>query len=775
MTTAIDLAAEPYEFTLAPKHCALLIIDMQRDFLEPGGFGEMLGNDVSQLRRTIDPNRRLLEAWRAAGLPVLHTREGHRPDLADLPPAKKIRGRSATSIGDAGPMGRILVRGEDGHDIIPELYPEPGEPVIDKPGKGAFHATDLHAILQHRDVKQLVVTGVTTEVCVNTTVREANDRGYDCLVLEDCCGSYFPGVPRHGPQDDQGAGRHLWLGVQFRERDQGFGRLEERSVGEGQERRRGTMANAMTAKAGPEKWWVPGDWNAFFGFGTNILVNVLVLTGLLRFVLKMPDSLVFGRILPALGLMLFLSTVYYAWLAYRLAQKTGRTDVCALPSGTSVPHMFVVTFVVMLPILLRTNDPVQAWEAGLTWVFVQSFVLMAGGFIAPIIRKITPRAALLGSLAGISITFISMRPGLLVFETPLIGMVCFAIILANWFGGVRYFRDVPGGLIAIAAGTIIAWGSDLFGLGYGGLSVSSVGDAFSHFGFSFPVPAVGHVFAGFKFIGIILVTAIPFGIYDLVEAMDNVESAAAAGDSFPTTQVLTADGVISLIGCLLGNPFINAVYIGHPGWKAMGGRIGYSAATGVMVLVLTWLGIVALVSSLIPVVAILPILLYIGMLIGSQAFQELPRSHAPAIILAMIPQIAAWGKTMIDGALGAAGTNAATVGFDKLGKTGILYKGLETLGGGATLAGIILGAVTVFIIERQLEKAAAFAFAGSILTFFGLIHAEDLGIGQSPVVAMSYLGIAVMLYGFAKFAHVTPAEPSEIEADHLGVQAAAAE
>ena len=204
------------------------------------------------------------------------------------------------------------------------------------------------------------------------------------------------------------------------------------------------MANDSDSEAGRERYWVPGDWNAFFGFGTNILVNVLVLTGLLRFVLKMPDSLVFGRILPALGLMLFLSTVYYAWLAYRLAQKTGRTDVCALPSGTSVPHMFVVTFVVMLPILLRTNDPVQAWEAGLTWVFVQSFVLMAGGFIAPIIRKITPRAALLGSLAGISITFISMRPGLLVFETPLIGMVCFAIILANWFGGVRYFREVPG-------------------------------------------------------------------------------------------------------------------------------------------------------------------------------------------------------------------------------------------------------------------------------------------------------------------------------------------
>jgi nicotinamidase-related amidase len=184
--------AKPYEYDLNLASAALLIIDMQRDFLEPGGFGEMLGNDVSQLRRTIEPNKRLLTAWRGAGGLVIHTREGHRPDLTDLPPAKKIRGRSATCIGDAGPMGRILVRGEAGHDIIPELYPAANEPVIDKPGKGAFFATDLHAILQNRGISQLVVTGVTTEVCVNTTIREANDRGYDCLAVSDCCGSYFP-------------------------------------------------------------------------------------------------------------------------------------------------------------------------------------------------------------------------------------------------------------------------------------------------------------------------------------------------------------------------------------------------------------------------------------------------------------------------------------------------------------------------------------------------------------------------------------------------------
>ena len=158
---------------------------MQRDFLEPGGFGAALGNDVSLLRRTIAPIRRVLDTARTAGLSIIHTREGHRPDLADLPPAKKARGRLAAGIGDPGPMGRILVRGELGHDIIPELYPLAGEPVVDKPGKGAFFATDLDALLKNRGIAQLIVCGVTTEVCVNTTVREANDRGYDCLVVAD--------------------------------------------------------------------------------------------------------------------------------------------------------------------------------------------------------------------------------------------------------------------------------------------------------------------------------------------------------------------------------------------------------------------------------------------------------------------------------------------------------------------------------------------------------------------------------------------------------------
>jgi AGZA family xanthine/uracil permease-like MFS transporter len=205
----------------------------------------------------------------------------------------------------------------------------------------------------------------------------------------------------------------------------------------------------------------------------------------------------------------------------------------------------------------------------------------------------------------------------------------------------------------------------------------------------------------------------------------------------------SADGVVSLIGCLMGNPFINAVYIGHPGWKAMGGRIGYSAATGLMVILLAWFGIVAVLLALIPVVAISPILLYIGMLIGAQAFQTTPASHAPAIVLALTPHLAAWCKTLMDGALGA---------------VGVLYHGLEVLGGGSILAGLVLGAIGAFVIERKFAAASAFAVAGAVLSFFGFMHGESIGVAVMPTVAAAYAVVAVFLYGLVQFPELAPVE-----------------
>jgi len=190
--TVKRIEAEPSALVVDLDHAALIIIDMQRDFLEPGGFGETLGNNVALLKAAVPPLQTLLAAARKAGMLIIHTREGHRPDLSDAPRHKVERGEPSMRIGAPGPMGRILVRGEPGHDIIPELYPAPGEPVIDKPGKGAFYQTDLELMLKNREIDTLLVCGVTTEVCVNTTVREANDRGFRCIVLSDCCASYFP-------------------------------------------------------------------------------------------------------------------------------------------------------------------------------------------------------------------------------------------------------------------------------------------------------------------------------------------------------------------------------------------------------------------------------------------------------------------------------------------------------------------------------------------------------------------------------------------------------
>ncbi|MBB4953604.1 nicotinamidase-related amidase [Agrobacterium vitis] len=187
-----QIKAEPFDFPLDLAHLGLIVIDMQRDFVEPGGFGESLGNNVALLQAIVPTTARLLAGFRKAGLTIIHTRECHRPDLADCPPAKRARGNPSLRIGDPGPMGRVLVAGEPGADIIPELFPLPGEIVIDKPGKGAFYATELGDILKAKDIRQLVFAGVTTEVCVQTTMREANDRGFECLLATDATESYFP-------------------------------------------------------------------------------------------------------------------------------------------------------------------------------------------------------------------------------------------------------------------------------------------------------------------------------------------------------------------------------------------------------------------------------------------------------------------------------------------------------------------------------------------------------------------------------------------------------
>jgi AGZA family xanthine/uracil permease-like MFS transporter len=488
-------------------------------------------------------------------------------------------------------------------------------------------------------------------------------------------------------------------------------------------------------------WWVGGDTNAFFGLGFNTLVNVLVLSGLCIGVVKIPGSDVFGVILPALGVQLLIGNVFYTYLARKLAQRENRLDVCAMPYGPSVPHMFIVTFVVMLPIYLKTKDPLAAWASGLAWCFIIGIIVLIGAFVGPFIRKYTPQAAMLGTLAGVSIAFISMRPAAQMWEALWIAFPVLVIILIGFFTDFKLPGNIPVGLAALLVGTAIAW------IG-GYMSVPDVVSAAKDVALSLPSADFGRLGQGLADVAPLLATAIPLGIYNFTEGMTNVESAAVAGDEYNLRAILAADGTGAIVGSVLGCPFPPAVYIGHPGWKAAGGRTSYSLASGVVIALMCFLGLFGLLGALLPLPAIVPILLYIGLLIGAQAFQEVPKAHAVAVVIAIIPNIASWASGLIDNALSAANTSAAQVGEAALVNAGVVYTGLSLLGGGAILAGLVLGAITAFIIDKKFIPAAIYCFIGAAVGYIGLIHAPQVGWGVGGQISLGYLFAGLILLGF---------------------------
>lgn len=506
--------------------------------------------------------------------------------------------------------------------------------------------------------------------------------------------------------------------------------------------------------------WVRGDTNAFSGLGINVLVNVLTLTSLCIFVVHLPSGDVYGTILPALGIALVVGNVYYTYLARRLAARENRTDVAAMPYGPSVPHMFIVVFLIMLPIYLRTKDPMKAWEAGLAWCFIIGVIVLIGAFVGPYIRKFAPRAAMLGTLAGISITFISMLPAARMWAMAWVALPVFALLLIGLLTDLKLPGNIPISLAALLVGTAIAW------IG-GAMSAPDVSEAAKNIAFAFPSLHVDLLIKGLADIGPLLATAIPLGVYNFTEGMSNVESAAAAGDNYNLRSVLLADGGGALIGACLGSPFPPAVYIGHPGWKKAGGRSGYSMATGVAIALLCFFGLFGLLGAVLPMPAIVPILLYIGLLIGAQAFQHTPRIHAAAVVAALIPNIASWAAGQIDNVLGAAGTSAGQVGNTALESAGVYYAGLNTLGQGAILVGLLLGAIVAFIIDKRFVMAAIFAAVASALSFVGLIHAPEVGWNANGPVALGYLFLAAVCGLFA----LTRPAPREPDADELALDA----
>ena len=509
------------------------------------------------------------------------------------------------------------------------------------------------------------------------------------------------------------------------------------------------------------RYWRPGEVNAFSGLFINLLVNVLTITILASGVVHIPIGKVTGTILPALGIELLVGNCFYFWLAKRLQTKSGRDDVTAMPYGPSVPHMFIVTLVIMLPTYLKTHSFLKAWEAGLAWAFIIGVIILIGAFVGPFVRRVTPRAAMLGALAGISLTFIAMQPAAEMWEAAWIALPVLVLIIAGFVAGIRLPRNVPIGLAALVLGSAIGW------IG-GYMHPSEVSTAAKDIAVGLPslnIALLGH---GLSAISPLLATAIPLGVYNFTEAMTNVESAAAAGDSYNLRAVLLADGTGAVVGACLGSPFPPAVYIGQPGWKEAGGRLSYSLGCGVLIFVLCVVGLFPLLAAILPIPAIVPVLLYIGLVIGAQAFSVVPRAHYAAVVLAMIPNIASWGSGQVNDALSAAGTSAAHVGEANLVNAGVHYTGLLALGNGATLAGMVLGGIAVFLIDRRFYHAAGFCMFGALLSIVGLIHGNEVHIFTDGKIALGYVlaGITCLAFVLLKLPErePDPSDPMDIEA-----------
>jgi len=518
---------------------------------------------------------------------------------------------------------------------------------------------------------------------------------------------------------------------------------------------------------GQMRWFVRGDIDGFFGLALDNLVQLLVLSELCKTVLGFPDALIYGRILPGAAVSLLVGNVFYAWQAMQLARSTGRQDVCALPYGINTVSLFAYVFLVMLPAKLAAQavgdpDPARAaWHAGLVACFGSGAIELLGSTVSERIRKSTPRAALLSTLAGIALTFIAIGFLFRAYTRPIIGLGTLAIILLVYFGRVRFRGGLPGGLVAIALGTAFAWLTHL----------APVGATPPAPALHLPVPVLGELFTAFgggyglAYFSVIL----PMGLFATMGSIENIESAKAAGDSYPTGISLAVNGVGTLAACAFGSCFPTTLYIGHPGWKAMGARAGYSVLNGAFMTLICLTGTVGWIAWAVPIDAGMAIVLWIGIVMGAQAFQATPRAHAPAVVVGLLPSLAAWGVYMAKAGMHAAGLGVPggrPLSEDLLTafQRGDLWMdGALRLEQGFILSSVVLAAATVAVIERRFSQAALWCGAGAGLSALGLVHSyrwtpTDTVLSLSPAWPWA-VGYGVMAVCFALARWVTAPLP----------------
>jgi adenine/guanine/hypoxanthine permease len=514
------------------------------------------------------------------------------------------------------------------------------------------------------------------------------------------------------------------------------------------------------------RWFLRRDIDGFFGLALDNLIQILLIISLCQGVLGFSSELLYGKVLPAVALSLIVGNAYYSWLAFTQGTKENRSDLTALPYGINTVSLFAHIFLVMLPVKLAAlsqGTPPEAaaelaWKAGLVACLGSGLIELGGAWVGDALRRVAPRAALLSTLAGIAITFIAIGFLFRTFAHPVVAIVPLGVILLTYFGRVRW--GMPGGLLAVLLGTGLAWGTGLVQW-----DPAVFQSALQPIGLHLPGIWIGAIWDQRVVLLSYSSVILPMGLFNLVGSLQNLESAEAAGDRYPTAPCLAANGIGTLVAAICGSCFPTTIYIGHPGWKAMGARVGYSWLNGLIMGLFCVTGTVGVVAYLIPIDAGMAIVLWIGIVMVAQSFTATPIAHTPAVVVGLLPGIAGWGALIAKNSLRAAGLGTPQQPFSealvaKFHLSDTFIEGAFALEQGFIFSAMIWAAMTVFIIEQQFAKAALWSLVAAGLAWVGLIHSYKWAISDTVVYigwgagaswAISYLLLAGLLSFVAWF------------------------
>jgi len=495
-------------------------------------------------------------------------------------------------------------------------------------------------------------------------------------------------------------------------------------------------------------WLTPGDWDGFAALFVDNLLQLLLIAVLCPSVCGIPADFVVKVILPGAAVSVLFGNLAYVWQARRLMARTGRTDVTALPYGVAISSLLANIYLIMGPIYAATHDWRLAYHVGLFACFLRSVLEAGGAFFGGWIRRHTPRAALLSPLAGIALVYIALSFVLEVFQQPVISVVPLFILLVGYSPGIRLPARIPAGVLAIVIGTALAWG--LRGTGLVHFDPPAAG------GFTWnlphPAPLMGFVFSstGLRYLAVIF----PISLVQMVESLQILESAEAAGDAYDTRSSLLTNALGGVVAAAFGSCFPTNLYLGHPAWKQLGARSGYSVLNGVAITLVCLCGGVAWILSIVPLQPSMAILMWVGLAMTAQAFTDVPPRHAIAVVLGLLPMLAQWGLGILKSTASAAGVPVAGL-IDRFGDD-LAVRGLIGLSQGSLVSSMLLTAILVHIIDKRFDKAAVWALLAAVFSAIGLIHAFRIvpegivnvfGWMASPGFAVSYLTVALMLAG----------------------------